>query len=312
MRIVFLGTPDFGIPSLRRLVREGYDVAAVVTQPDRPAGRGKKLQACPLKVAAQLLGLPVLSFERIRAKENVEQLEALRPDVMVTAAYGQILNNRVLGIAPMGVVNVHGSLLPQYRGPAPIQWALIQGEQKTGITTMLTERGVDSGPILLQRELDIRKEDTAQTLFARLADLGADLLLDTLRGLAQGALTPQPQDEEQATYFPMLDKAAGRLCWTKSAEALDCQIRGVTPWPGAWTMLDGEVLKIGAAQPLPGTGQPGQVMVSSPKEGLVVGTGQGRLRLITAQLPGKKAMPAEDLLRGHPIPVGTQLGEEEA
>ena len=309
MRLVFLGTPDFGVPSLRALARAGYEVAAVVTQPDRPAGRGKKLQACPLKQAAQVMGLPVLSFERIRAPENVAQLEALRPDVMVTAAYGQILNNRVLGIAPRGVVNVHGSLLPRYRGPAPIQWALIQGERVTGITTMLTERGVDSGPILLQRAVDIREDDTAGTLFARLADLGAEVLLETLAGLEAGTLTPRPQDEAVATYFPMLDKEAGRLPWGQSARELSCRVRGVTPWPGAWTTLAGQVLKIGAVQAEPGTGRPGQVVASSPKDGLIVATGEGRLRLVTVQLPGKRAMDARDLLRGHPIPVGAMLGE---
>lgn len=312
MRLIFLGTPDFGVPSLRALVRAGHEVAAVVTQPDRPAGRGKKLKACPLKQAAQLMGLPVLSFERIRAPENVAQLEALRPDVMVTAAYGQILNNRVLGIAPRGVVNVHGSLLPRYRGPAPIQWALINGERVTGITTMLTERGVDSGPILLQRELNIREEETAETLFARLADLGAEVLLETLAGLEAGTLTPRPQEEEAATYYPMLDKEAGRLDWSQSAQALSCRVRGVTPWPGAWTTLAGQVLKMGAVQVEPGAGQPGEVVLSSPKDGLVVATGAGCLRLLTLQLPGKKAMSASDLLRGHPIPVGALLGEDGA
>ncbi len=310
MRVLFLGTPEFGIPSLQMLVQEGYEIAGVITQPDRPQGRGHRLVPCPLKQAALELELPVYQYERIRAQEAVEELRHLAPDIMITAAYGQILTQRILDIPPMGVVNVHGSLLPKYRGPAPIQWAVIRGEKETGITTMMTARGVDSGDILLQHPLAIREGETAGELYARMGELGAQVLRETLEGLASGSIVPRPQDEAEATYLPMLEKEHGRIDWTRPAQAIACQVRGVNPWPGAYTAYDGGVMKIWAAVPLPGQGAPGCVVRAGGADGLVVGCGEGLLRVDILQAPGKKAMPASDFLRGRPIPVGTMLGEE--
>lgn len=305
MRIVFMGTPDFGIPSLRMLVQEGYEVVGVITQPDRPQGRGHKLMPCPLKAAALDLGLPVYTFERIRSKEAIAFLQELAPEVMVTAAYGQILTQRILDIPSYGVVNVHGSLLPKYRGPAPIQWAIIDGEPVTGITTMLTARGVDSGDILLQQQTSIGEKETAGELFNRLAVLGAEVLQKTLEGIKQGTLIPIPQNQDEATYKPMLEKEMGRIDWQKSAREIECLVRGVNPWPGAFTTLHGQVMKVISASVLPGKYGPGIT-----KYGLVVGTGDGLLRIDALQLPGKKAMASEDFLRGHVVPDGTRLGEE--
>lgn len=310
MRVLFMGTPEFGIPSLEMLVREGYNVIGVVTQPDRPQGRGHKLAPCPLKQAALTLGLPVYQYERIRAREAVEELRALAPDVMITAAYGQILTQKILDIPPMGVVNVHGSLLPRYRGPAPIQWAVFNGEKETGITTMMTARGVDSGDILLQEKIDILPDETAGELYARMGELGAKVLKATLEGLSDGSVKPVPQVEEEATYLPMLEKEHGRIDWTLPAEAIAARIRGVSPWPGAFTPVEGGVMKIWKATPEKGCGVPGTVVVSGAKEGLCVACGEGVLRIDILQMPGKKAMPACDFLRGKAIPVGTVLGEE--
>jgi methionyl-tRNA formyltransferase len=244
MRVVFMGTPEFATPSLRMLADEGHEIAAVVCQPDRPRGRGGRTTACPAKVEALAMGLRVLSFERIRDPEAVAALRQLAPDVLVTAAYGQILSKKILDIPPLGCINVHGSLLPRYRGPAPIQWAIIQGERTTGVTTMLTDRGVDTGDILLQRTLEIGPEETAGELTARLAALGADALRLTLQLWAAGQLKPTPQNPAEATRFPMLTREDGRIDWRRPAGDIVNGCGAVDPWPGAFTVLAGETLKI--------------------------------------------------------------------
>lgn len=312
MRIVFMGTPAFAVPSLAALLDAGYDVVAAVTQPDRPSGRGKRLTACPVKELAVSRGVPVLQFERIRKQEGLDALRALSPDLFVTAAFGQILSQKVLDIPTMGTVNVHASLLPKYRGPAPINWCIIEGETVTGITTMMTDAGIDTGDILLQRETPIGPEETAGTLTLRLADIGAALLLETLACLAQGNCPRTPQDHEAATRQPMLDKESGRIDWTRDAEAISSLVRGVDPWPGAWTALPGGgILKIWRAKPAEGHGKPGEVLFADGKRGMAVACGTGALTVLELQAPGAKRMAAADYLRGHPLDSGLVLGMEE-
>jgi len=307
MRLVFLGTPDFALPSLNALAEHGYEIAAVITQPDRPSGRGHKLQPSCVKARALELGFTVYAWEKIRDPENIAILEALAPDLMVTAAYGQILNKKILAIPKRGTVNVHGSLLPLYRGAAPIQRALMDGQKETGITTMLTHRGVDNGPILLQRAMPIVPEDNAATLSDKLALMGAELLIETLENLDH--ITPQAQDEEKATHCAMLTKEDGRIDWTKPAPTIVHQVQGVTPWPGATCMKGDEPLKIIAAFPTDGCGRPGEVLAA--KERLVIAAGEGAVELKILQAPGKKPMAAADFLRGHEVNVGEIWGENQ-
>lgn len=297
LRIVFLGTPDFAVPSLKALAEAGYQVVGVFTQPDRPRDRGQRACSSPVKCTAVELGIPVFEFERIRRKEGVAALEALQPDLMVTAAFGQILSQKVLDIPRLGCINVHGSLLPKYRGPAPIQWAIINGETRTGITTMKTDAGIDTGDMLLQRETDIDPEENAGELFDRLAELGAQTLLETLDALQEGTLKQTPQDHEAATHFPMLTKEHGRIDWSRSAQEIHNQIRGVTPWPGAWTTLDGETVKIWKTRVSDAQIEPGH-LVCSIKAGMGVGTGSGSLRIQEIQMPGKRRLSARDYLCG--------------
>jgi len=308
VRVILLGTPDFAIPSLDMLLREGYDVAAVVCQPDRPRGRRGQPVACPTKAEALRRGLEVLSFERLRSPEGVAALTQLRPDVMITAAYGQILSRAILRIPPMGCVNVHGSLLPKYRGPAPIQWAIIHGETTTGITTMLTDRGVDTGDILLQREIAIGPDETAGELFDRMAVLGADVLHDTLRLMASGELTPVPQNPALATHYPMLSRDDGRIDWTASARDIVNRVRGVNPWPGAFTQYQGSVLKVWKAEVREEGGPAGAVIAADTQRGLVVAAGDGSVRITEMQAPGGRRMDPRDYLRGHGIEVGSVMG----
>ena len=304
MRIVFLGTPDFAVPSLRALAAAGYDVVGVFTQPDRPRDRGKKTAPSPVKQAALELGFPVFEFERIRRAAGVAAMEALRPDVMVTAAFGQILSQKLLDIPKFGCINVHGSLLPKYRGPAPIQWAVINGEKETGITTMRTDAGIDTGDMLLQKAVAIGPCETAGELFCRLALLGAETLLETLELLKSGKLERTPQDHAAATHFPMLDKDSGKIDWNRSAGEIHNLVRGVTPWPGAWTLLGGEAVKIWKTEPCDEQIVPGH-LVCSVKGGMTIGAGQGAVRVLQIQLPGKRRMAAQDYLCGCRIAEGT-------
>jgi len=311
MRIVFMGTPAFAVPSFLALLAGGYDVVAAVTQPDRPSGRGNKLTPCPVKAAAVSRGVPVLQFERIRRQEGLDALRALSPDLFVTAAFGQILSEKVLAIPLLGTVNVHASLLPAYRGPAPVNWCVIQGETVTGVTTMMTDAGVDTGDILLRREVAIGPEETAGSLSERLAGVGAALLVETLGQLAGGALARVSQDHGKATRHPMLTKEHGRIDWTRGARAIADLVRGVDPWPGAWTTLpDGGTLKIWRASVMEGHGTPGEVLHADGKRGMAVACGEGSLAVTELQAPGTKRMAAADYLRGHPIDTGCVLGME--
>lgn len=312
MRIVFMGTPEFAVPSLAALLDADYEVVAAVTQPDRPVGRGKKLAACPVKLLAESRGVQVLQFERIRKQEGLDALRALKPDLFVTAAFGQILSQKVLDIPTMGTVNVHASLLPAYRGPAPINWCIIEGETTTGVTTMMTDAGIDTGDMLLQSETVIGAEETAGELSPRLAEMGAELLVETLRQLQAGTCPRTPQDESLATRHPMLDKQTGKIDWTKSATQIVNLIRGVNPWPGAWTtMPDGGVLKIWKAYAGVGFGEPGEILYADGKQGMAVACGEGVLQVEEMQAPNAKRMPCKSYLCGKTMDCGCRLGMEE-
>ena len=309
MRIVFMGTPQFAVPSLEALLDAGYDVVGAFTQPDRPVGRGHKLAACPVKEAALRRGVPVYQFERLRSEEGLACLRGLAPDLVVTAAFGQILSQALLDVPRLGTVNVHASLLPASRGAAPINWCIINGETKTGVTTMLTDAGVDTGDMLLRRETDIGEMETAGELTERLAQMGAELLIETLAGYIAGEITPTKQDERLASRQPMLKKEMGRIDWTRSAAQIACQARGLNPWPCACTGYAGGVLKVYLARPAQGEGEPGTVLVASAKEGLIVACGEGALEILEMQAPGGKRMTARAYLAGKKIEPGTKFGE---
>lgn len=312
-RVAFMGTPEFAVPSLDALCDAGFDVVGVFTQPDRPAGRGKKLTACPVKQRAQERGLDVYQFEKIRVPEGVEQLKALQPDVVVTAAFGQILTAELLSIPVHGTVNVHASLLPKHRGSAPINWCVMQGETETGVTLMLTDIGIDTGDILVARSTPIGELETAGALTERLAKLGAELLRDALPEYLAGRITPVKQDAERASYEPMLKKQMGDIDWNLSAAEIAARVRGLNPWPCAYTSMPEGRLKIYLAKPVPcaSDAAPGTVIVSSAKTGLVVQCGEGTLEILEMQAPNAKRMAAKAYLTGKKIEVGTRFTREE-
>lgn len=307
MKIVFMGTPDFAVPSLQALLDAGHEVCAVYTQPDKPQGRKQVLTAPPVKELALQQGIPVYQPVTLKNEEEQAKLRALAPEVIIVVAYGKLLPKAVLDIPPRGCINVHGSLLPRWRGAAPIQWSVIAGDQKAGVTTMQMAEGLDTGDMLLTYETEIGARETAGELFDRLAQAGAALLVETLEKL--DSITPRPQDDSQSCYAHMLDKQMAVIDWTKSAREIDCLIRGLNPWPVALTTLAGARLKIYAAEPVPGTGKPGEVLESDPKKGLTVACGAGALALHEVQLVGGKRMKSADFLRGHAIDKGTMLGE---
>lgn len=307
MRVVFLGTPAFAVPSLRRLVDAGHEVAGVVTQPDRPAGRGRRLRKPPVMQVAEEVGLVAIQPVTIRDPEAVDYLRRLRPEVAVVVAFGQILPRAVLDIPPHGCLNVHASLLPKYRGPAPIPWTLIRGEMVTGVTIMEVVESVDAGPILLQRTIPITAEDNAGTLQDRLALLGAEALVETLGALEQGKVTRTPQNEVEATYAPKLSPDLGRLEWSRSVKDLWGLVRGLAPQPGAYTFFRGLLIRVLAAQPLPGAARhaPGTITGFRKEVGVEVAAGEGTLLLTTVQPEGKRVMTAADFARGYRAEVGS-------
>lgn len=309
-----MGTPEFAVPSLEALIGAGYEVVAAVTQPDRPVGRKKTLTPPPVKVCAQAHGVPVLQFERIRRKEGREALTALQPDLFVTAAFGQILSKAVLDIPRLGTINVHASLLPQYRGSAPINWCIVSGERKAGVTTMMTNEGIDTGDMLLRDEMEIGENETAEELTERLSRLGAQTLLRTLRALEDGTLVRTPQNEAEASYQPMLTREMGEMDWSRSAQQLHDQVRGLYPWPGAYTTMDGGALKVWVSRisDMKTDAAPGAVVKADAKEGLFVACGTGVLQIVELQAPGSKRMNARDYLRGKPMQTGTVLGGSHA
>lgn len=303
MRIVFMGTPEFAVPSLQALIDSGHEVVGVFTQPDRPKGRGNKLTPSPVKVLAQANNIPVYQPLKIR-KDGLEDLKNLQPDLCVTAAFGQILSQEILDVPKKGTVNVHASLLPRHRGSAPIAWGLIMGDTTFGITTMLTDKGIDTGMMLLKKELIAEPLETTGELTLRLAQAGAELLRETLEKL--DTLTPIPQDENEATYEPMLKKEMGLMDFTKPAHELACLVKGLNPWPGCYTPFEEGVLKVWLARAVEGKAgaQPGEIIGADPRKGLFIQTGEGALEILTLQAPGKKQMNAKDFLRGHPLKEG--------
>ena len=305
MRIVFMGTPDFAVPSLQALIDAGHDVCAVYTQPDKPQGRKQILTAPPVKTLALEHDIPVFQPNTLKNEDEQARLRELAPEVIIVVAYGKLLPKAVLDIPPHGCINVHGSLLPRWRGAAPIQWAVIAGDEMAGVTTMQMAEGLDTGDMLLTYETKVGEKETAGELFDRLAQAGAELLTETLVKLDE--ITPRPQDDAQSCYAHMLDKQMAVIDWSKSAHEIDCLIRGLNPWPIALTTLSGERLKVFAAEKAAGNGEPGTVLEADPKKGLTVACGEGALKLTEIQLVGGKRMKATDFLRGHAIEVGTKL-----
>jgi len=305
VRVVFMGSPEFAVPTLRAVLG-AEDVVAVVTQPDKPVGRGRKLESPPVKRIAEGASVPIWQPKSLRGDDAVTELARLAPDVCVVVAYGKILPQAILDVPRLGCLNVHASLLPAYRGAAPIQWALIRGERETGVTIMKLDAGMDTGPMLLWRRLAIRDDDTAGTLGARLAAIGAELMVVALERLKHGSLEETPQEHAAATLAPRLTRDHGRLDWTRSAREVGDLTRGVDPWPGAWTLLDGEPLKLWSAREVEGAGEPGTVL-GVDRDGLIVACAQGAVAFAEAQLPGRKRLPTAALVAGRPIPPGTRL-----
>ena len=303
MRLVYLGTPAFAVPSLEALVQAGYDVLAVFTQPDRPKGRGQKAAMPPVKEAALRLGLPVFQPERVKRPEVVEQLRGFAPDAMVVVGYGQILPQSILDIPPHGIVNVHASLLPKYRGAAPIQWAIARGESVSGVTTMKIDAGLDTGAMLLKWKTAIGVEESALELSDRLAVAGAELLVTTLRDLA--TIAPQPQNDADATLAPILTKVDGHLHWSMSAREIANRVRGFLPWPGAYGFLRGSRFHVWRARVVDLALAPGALRRESAR--LYAGAGEGSLELLEVQLEGKKRMDARSFLNGFTLQVDETL-----
>lgn len=318
--VVFMGTPDFAVETLRALLAsERYHVKAVFTQPDKPKGRSKAMQMTPVKELAVSAGIPVYQPVKIREQQWLSVLEEIHPDVIVVVAFGQIIPKTILELPKYGCINVHGSLLPKYRGAAPIQWAVINGEKESGVTTMRMDAGVDTGDMILKETVALAPDETGGSLFEKLALAGADLLLRTLNALDDGTAQYEKQPEESPTpYASMLTKQDGRLDWSQSAAALECRIRGLNPWPSAYTDYRGKTLKLWAAEaveeaaaesvssddgrPVPGT------VVSVTKTELLVQTGSGFLRILEVQPEGKKRMPVDAFLRGYPVQKGELFG----
>jgi methionyl-tRNA formyltransferase len=305
MRLVFLGTPAFAVPTLERIVEAGHQVLTVVTQPDRPSGRGQRAAAPPVKQAAQRLGLPVYQPERVRRAEAVEHLRSLEADAMIVVGYGQIIPQNVIDLATRGIINVHASLLPKYRGAGPIQWAIINGETRTGVTTMQIDAGLDTGDMLLKAETEIGAEENAVELGTRLATMGADLLVKTLQGLERAAIAPEKQDPAQASYAPLLKKEDGLIDWSQPAQVIHNRVRGLQPWPGAYASFRGQTLHIWRSRTAGHGGPAGRFVKLKPP---VVACGSGSLELVEVQLEGRKRMAAADFANGQRLTEDDWLG----
>lgn len=310
MRIVFMGTPEFAVPSLEALLKSDDSVVGIVTQPDRPRGRGQRLSPSPVKVIAQREQIPLLQPTKMKDPAFLAELSSWKPDLIAVAAFGRILPPAILSLPPRGCINVHGSLLPKYRGAGPIQWALINGEAETGITTMLMDEGMDTGAMLLQAKINIGPEDTAGSLSSRLAELGGRLLVETLSQLKAGTLTPLPQDHSQATLAPLLKKEDGVIDWSLPAISIANRIRGLTPWPGAFTFLGADRWTIYRAVAIDeaATPSPGQITALT-KDAIHVATGSGVLAIHELQAANGRRMPVAQYLTGHPLQTGMQLSQ---
>lgn len=298
MRLLFMGTPEFAVPCLARLIADGYEIAGVFTQPDKPKGRGHKLAPPPVKELALQHNLPVYQPEKLRDGRALEIFRSLKPDLAVVVAYGRILPKELLEVPPFGCINVHGSLLPKYRGAAPIQWSVLNGDPSGGITTMYMAEGLDSGDMILQEETPIGENETSGELYERLSQMGASLLLETVKRVLAGNAPRIPQEESQATLAPMLEKSMGQLDFSKPAFAVHKWICGMNPWPAAFTLLDGMSVKVYRSRIVQGEGEPGTIL---PGKGLTIACGQGAVELLEIQAQGGKRMAAADYLRGHPL-----------
>lgn len=312
MKVIYMGTPDFAVNVLKALLLSRHEVLAVYTQPDKPKGRGKAMQFTPVKEVAVEANVPVYQPRRVREPEVAEQIRSLKPDVLVVVAFGQIIPKEILDIAPYGCVNVHGSLLPKYRGAAPIQWAVIDGEKESGVTTMQMDEGVDTGDMLLKTVVPLEKKETGGSLFDKLSAAGAKLLIETLDGLEAGSIVPEKQGESPTPYAKMLTKEMGRIDWNKSAAEIERLIRGLNPWPSAYTKLGGKTLKIweadvsGEEETQPEQKTAGTVLKAEKAE-LLIQTGRGVLAVRELQLEGKKRMDTAAFLRGCHLEKGMIL-----
>lgn len=307
MKIIFMGTPDFAAASLEALIDSRHEIQAVVTQPDKPKGRKGELTPSPVKVVAEGKGIKVYQPLKVRDEEFVETLRAYNPDVIVVVAFGQIIPLSILKMPKFGCVNIHGSLLPKYRGAAPIQWAVLDGEKETGITTILMDEGIDTGDILLKKTIKIDTDETSGSLFDKLMALGAETILETLDELEKGNLTPTKQGESPTAYAKMLTKAMGLIDFTRSAKELDCFVRGMDPWPSAYTLLSGKTLKLWKVRAVEGSGKAGSV-IDIGKESFTIACGEGAIEVLEVQLEGKKRMSAGDFLKGSTLNIGQELG----
>ena len=310
-RLIFMGTPGFAVPTLRALIDHGHEVVCVITQPDRPKGRGKKLAASPVKGLAKENGIEVLQPERASEEGFCELVELKEPDLIIVVAFGQILKKRLLDIPKWGVVNVHASLLPKYRGAAPIQRAILNNETKTGLTIMRMDEGLDMGPILFQEEVPIFENETAGHLHDRLAERAGKLMVWSLEHMARNPITEKPQDDAVATYAPKIEKSLRRINWNESAVRISALIRALDPRPGAYAVLEGQEVKFFSSRVVDSTGKDGVPGTAVGHRGgeLVVQTGEGRVGIGEIQYPGKKRLPADDFLRGYELPEGTELGK---
>jgi len=307
LRLVFMGTPEFAVPSLRKLVDLGEQVVTVVTQPDRPKGRGQRLAAPPIKLLATALSIPVLQPAKVRAPEFIEIMRGLHPDLIVVTAFGQILPKSLLEIPRFGCVNIHASLLPRYRGAAPINWSIINGETESGITIMQMDEGLDTGDLILKKTVSIGPDDDAQSLHDRLSVTGAEALKEFLGLLVSGELYPEKQDDSLSIYAPMLKKEDGCIDWQREPQSIRNLVRGLTPWPGAYTFLGEKTLKICRCRVAGGEGTPGTVL-QADRTGLVIACREGGLLVDELQLEGKKRLSVRDFLAGYNIKPGTVLG----
>ena len=311
VRLVFMGTPDLAATCLLRLLEaEDFEVLAAVSQPDRPSGRRLRLQPTPVKAAAQRAGLPVWQPDKARDPEFIDTLRTLQPDLIAVAAYGQILPQALLDIPRHGCLNVHTSLLPRYRGAAPIQWAILNGDRETGVTIMKIVPQLDAGNIITQARTPISDEDNAQTLHDRLARMGADLLVETIPGYLDGSTSSRPQSEDFVVYARKISRSDGRVDWTRSSSDIWNQVRGLVPWPGAHTHLPTQphptLLKLWSAETAEGSGPPGTIL-QSDQDGLLVASGDGGLRILEVQTEGKRRMLVQDFLAGHPLSAGDRF-----
>ena len=311
MKVIFMGTPDFSVGTLEALIEAGHEVALVVTQPDKPKGRGGKMQYTPVKEVAVAHNIPVYQPKKVRDPEVIQKIRELAPDVLVVVAFGQIIPQEILDIAPYGCINVHGSLLPKYRGAAPIQWAVIDGEKESGVTTMQMDAGLDTGDMLLKTVVPLDEKETGGSLFDKLSKAGADLLLKTLDALENGTVTPQKQGESPTAYAKMLDKKLGNIDWTKSAVEIERLVRGLNSWPSAYTYWNKKVVKIWKASVTDeNSNEQVGTVVKVEKDGFYVQTGNGLLKVLELQIPGKKRMDAGAFLRGYTIEPGEVFHQE--